>query len=216
MKKFFIGREHMSLVIGLGGLLTAGKDVVADHLVDKYGFVKMGMSDPLADALYVLNPRILIRGESEIVKEQFVFDQIYSYQDIIDVVGYVEAKTIPEVRSWLQKLGTEVGRDMLGKNIWVDAAEKKIRIAAGLGRNVVITGIRFPNELEMINDLNSIYTRSLSVWVERDTARNTSTSQHASEGSVRPDQFDCTLINDKDIPALHKATDDLLENIKNV
>ena len=203
----------MPLVIGIGGRLAAGKDEVADHLVATHGFIKMGMSDPLADALYVLNPRIGIAGDSDIVKEQFIFGQLYSYQDIIDTVGYVEAKTIPEVRSWLQKLGTEVGRDMLGKNIWVKAAESRIREQLNNNQNVVITGIRFPNELEMVNRLGNEenWFSGATLWISRPgLSTSKEAAQHASEGSVSEFDFQYNISNNGSRNDLYETADRFL------
>ena len=41
----------MDIVIGLTGLLRSGKDTAADHVVQKYGYIKVNMSDVLRDEL---------------------------------------------------------------------------------------------------------------------------------------------------------------------
>jgi hypothetical protein len=197
----------MPLVILVGGRLTSGKDTFADHLVAAHGFVKLGMSDTLAEALYRLDPWIPILETPQ-------GRELLRYQRIVDQVGYVQAKKNPEVRRLLQILGTEVGRQLLGQNIWVDAAKKKILELTSAGKDVVITGIRFPNELRLGYDLsNNHSTPAASVWVTRPSVEQ-GNSTHASEGSVSADDFEYVLTNDKDLKSLYTATDALLDTIR--
>ena len=167
----------------------------------------MGMSDPLAEALYILNPRIYVGYESaEVVKKQFIAGQIYFYQQIIDIVGYVEAKTISEVRRWLQVLGTEVGRQLIDEDVWVHAAQKKISKLRAEGKSVVITGIRFPNELDMLKADGHV-----SLYVFRPGYGG---DQHASENSIKPEDFVYHVYNDGNLQDLVNATDDFVDWLK--
>lgn len=191
-----------NIVIGVGGRLTAGKDVFADRLVEQHGFVKLGMSDTLAEALYRLNPWIDI-GE----------DGLARYQTLVDFEGYVSAKRYPEVRRLLQVLGTEVGRELLGENIWVDAARRRITEQLELGNNVVITGIRFPNELELFEYWeDDDFVAATTVWVDRPSLPAGDT--HASENSISPEDFEYQLLNDSTLEALEERSDALLEEIR--
>lgn len=219
------------LVIGVGGRLTAGKDVFADHLVEQHGFVKLGMSDVLAEALRRLNPWIpittpkkpkkwigalfswLSRGD---IGAGDAYVTFWRYQEFLEQEGYVEAKKNDEVRRLLQVLGTEVGRQLLGENIWVDALKKKILEVAG-DNPVILTGIRYPNELDMItkigwaNTFESPDVAGVTVWVDRPGL--SSSSNHSSEGSVKPEDFEYVLTNDKDLQALQIAASSLLGTI---
>lgn len=167
-------------LIGLGGRLRAGKDTVADALVVNRGFRKMGMSDALADALLVLDP---------VIPDWPTLGTSTRYSVIIRAVGYVEAKTNPEVRRLLQKLGTEVGRDMIDQNVWVDIIERRIRESLAAGVSVAVTGIRFPNEVSMIRRVGG----SL-VWVSRPALEDPA-GDHASESSVSVLDFDHHILN---------------------
>lgn len=159
-------------LIGLGGKLRAGKDVIGDYLEEKHDFVKLGMSDALNEALLKLNPHVRLEDTLKLIKitpdndvtgPHFVeAGRFVPYRFLHDAVGYVEAKKNPEVRRLLQVLGTEVGRDMIDPDVWVRMAEKKIREHWANGKSVVITAMRFPNEIAMLKRLGG-----LSVWVER-------------------------------------------------
>ena len=135
-------------IIGLNGVARAGKDTVAGILHDLYGYEVFSYSETLNDALIALNPWVddgrLPTGEPDVIR----------YADLVSSVGYEKAKEIPEVRRLLQAMGTEVGRNMFGENIWVDALMKKIK-----GKpKVVITNVRFPNEAE------AVWSRGGEVW----------------------------------------------------
>jgi hypothetical protein len=163
-------------LIGLGGKLRAGKDAVGDYLESEHDFVKLGMSDALNEALLKLDPLIPLGT---------ITPDHQRYSVYLEAVGgYVEAKKNPEVRRLLQVLGTEVGREMIDPDVWVRIAEKKILQHWTEGRDVVITAVRFPNEVEMIRRLGGT-----SVWIERDEAlRSPNAGTESSEGTGRPEE----------------------------
>ncbi len=183
----------MNKLVGIGGHLGAGKDVVADYLVEDHGWVKLGMSDILNRMMLLLNPYIPTEGG------------LVRYQDIHAERGYVDAKTHPEVRRLLQTFGTEIGRDMIDENLWVNLTAARIQDLRK-DFNVVVTGIRFPNELEMVHRLGGD-----TWWVERpDKFREHTINAHSSENSVDEVEFSLTLLNDSTIPKLLLDVDDLL------
>lgn len=189
----------MTRLIGLGGYATAGKDAVADFLVTDHGFMKMGMSDALLDVMTILNPYLTsVSFPDTHPPVRFV--------DHLEVVGYVEAKRHPEVRRLMQILGTEIGRNMLGPDTWADMARNKILAELDHGRSVAITGIRFPNEIDMIHSLGGAL-----VWVDRpgvEPARG-----HASDQSVSPEAFDVSLLNHGTLDDLQESTTEILRTL---
>ena len=193
-------------LIGLGGKLRAGKDVVGDYLEEKHGYVKLGMSDVLNEALLKLNPLIIIEKDSPLYKD-FSALPVVRYADMHLSLGYVEAKKNPEVRRLLQVLGTEVGRDMIDPDVWVRMAEKKIQDLWAEGKSVVITAMRFPNEIDMLNRLGG-----LSVWIERpDEERLNNAGEaiqsHASENSVSSKDFSYVMMNDGTLEQLYRKVE---------
>lgn len=197
--------EKLPALIGIGGLLQHGKDTVADYLVEKHGWVKMGMSDPLNEALLILNPWVKIDNYiSHPIMRVVQFDPgFYPYQEIYATLGYVRAKKIPDVRAYLQRLGTEVGRNLLGENIWVNAAEMKIEKLTAEGKNVILTGVRYPNELALIHRQGGELW-----WVERPSLVNAdSSASHSSENSVTREDFDLVVYNDGTLAELYETVD---------
>lgn len=179
-------------LLGLGGLPESGKDVVADRLVEAHGFVKIGMSDVLNEALIKLNPRV--EGEHGVA---------YRYSTLVDCYGYTVAKAkFPEVRRLLRVLGTEVGRDLLGEDTWVKAVDAKIyRIGVAGNRKVVVTGIRYPNELRMIKR----YGAGVAWWIDR--PGHDTRSSHTSDNALGEMDFDRTIVNNGTPSELYALVD---------
>lgn len=179
-------------LIGIGGLLASGKDTVADYLVDEYAWHKMGMSDPLHNAMLTLNAIVAIHPHS---------GSIIRYGDLTDDVGYVEAKNLPEYRRLLQVFGTEVVRELFGNTVWVDNARKRIKAVLDAGGDVILTGLRYPNEVELIRELGGT-----TWWVDR-PGFLISGSTHTSENSVSEEDFDVTIENVGTLADLYAVVD---------
>jgi hypothetical protein len=140
-------RPRQRQVIGLCGYAGAGKDEAAKGLVDPADFMRwarVSFADPLREALLALNPVVHcsdMKGES-----------YWRLSDLISEWDWDHAKRRSDARELLQRLGTEVGRDIIDPNCWVNIARRKIE-SLPAGTNVVITDCRFPNELDMIRSL---------------------------------------------------------------
>lgn len=138
------------LHIGVCGYATAGKDVVADVLVDRFGFVKVNMSDALDRYLQVLDPMVTGESVSDLHRE-FGLDLTAPprrYSEIRREMSLTKAKRLPEVRRLMQKLGTEVGRD-IDPMLWVNVMKRN----AAQHDYVVTTGIRYPEEADAVDVL---------------------------------------------------------------
>jgi len=126
----------MEALLGISGYAGAGKDALADLLVEHFGFVKMAFADPMRDIASAIDPVV-----------GWVHDGPVRYNDAVEFHGYDDAKfEYPEVRQFLQRLGTEGGREILGENIWVDTGLGR----AQAHRRVVFSDMRFQNEAEAI------------------------------------------------------------------
>ena len=126
------------MIVGLSGYAQSGKDSVAAILAE-CGFTRRAFADPLRAALYALDPLLATDAGNGPVR----------YSALIDRLGYESArKTVfaPEIRRLLQRLGTEVGRDLFGEDFWVDQA---MRLDPG---HYVFTDCRFLNEAKAIVD----------------------------------------------------------------
>lgn len=183
--------KNAPIVLGLGGLKESGKDTVADYLAERHGFVKFGMSDPLHAALLVLDPVVHItRDEANKLWAEGIdsLGTYMRYSFITEQLGYVRAKEIADYRRLLQVFGTDIGRNMIGEDTWLNSAKRTIADEVAAGNNVVLTSTRFPNEIQMIEKFGGS-----TWWVHREFKRDE--DLHASEQSVGENDFGHVIMN---------------------
>lgn len=140
----------MTKVIGICGLKGAGKDTIGDIICkNDDSFVKMSFADTLKDITAILMgwDRSLLQGDTLESREwREKADDYWS-----DAFGKMITPRII-----LQQLGTEVLRNHFLQSIWVDSLKKKIMNS---DKNIIITDVRFPNEIDMIKELGGTIYR---------------------------------------------------------
>jgi hypothetical protein len=140
-----VGFEKTPPLIGLMGQKRSGKDTVAGFLTADHGFVRLAFADALRDALLKVDPYVG-RGDLRV-------------SDLIGAVGWEGVKGSPagpEVRRLLQEFGVAVRA--VREDAWVavvmrDAAtirEGGPGTPSPVGRSVVVTDVRFPDEAAAI------------------------------------------------------------------
>ena len=170
------------MIIGLSGYAQVGKDTVANYLVNNHGFVKVSFADPIREALYRLNPKV------NIADMHGVF-----LASAVDGLGWENVKAdSPDTRGLLQRLGTEVGREMFGEDFWVNQG----LLRAKEHQNVVFADVRFENEA------NAIKKNGGQVWRinKRDHGP---VNNHDSETALDNYDFDDVIYNNASLDALH-------------
>jgi hypothetical protein len=174
------------MIIGVSGYAQSGKDTVANYLVENYGFVKISFADPIREALYKLDPKIRV---DEMVGA--------SLANAVDHMGWEEVKKLSsDARELLQRMGTEVGREMFGKDFWVNQAMLKAREHD----KVVFADVRFPNEVE------AILGASGDVWrvYKKDV---TPVNRHVSETALDDYRFKREIHNIGSFDDLYEIVD---------
>jgi hypothetical protein len=174
------------MILALSGSARSGKDTIADYLVEHHGYVKMSFADPIREALYRLNPEITDMS-----------GLIYKFQQAVNLFGWEDMKEyFPMYRVLMQRMGTEVGREMFGEDIWVNAAMER---AKGNDR-VVLADCRYPNEADAVRALGG------KIWrVERDGVLPA--NEHASEHAMVGYDFDRRLDNSAELDVLYELVD---------
>lgn len=167
------------MIIGLSGYAGSGKDTAADVLVENFGFAKVAFADKVREALYALNPVVGTVGH---------YGTLVTLRDVIDRFGwqgYKETSYAKEIRRLAQTLGTSVGRDTLGSNVWINATMESLPIT----KNIVFSDVRFENEMDAVLGLSdSVMWRVVRSGVGP-------TNDHISETALDNRRFDAVIRN---------------------
>ncbi len=176
-------------VIGLSGWARSGKDTVASFLIENHGYTKMSFADPIREALVRLNPKIDVYGLGYI-----------SLNWAVEKMGWEKLKDeAPEVRGLMQRMGTEVGREMFSPDFWVDAAMKR----AVDGSKIVFSDCRYPNEADAVKKLGGRMIR-----IEREGVAPA--NAHPSETALDDYDFDVVIDNGSSLDVLFENLDKTL------
>lgn len=178
------------MIIGITGVATAGKDSVADAIVELFtNFVKRGWADALRRDMWILNPIVAVEETFDYVDGVPRKSQPVTYQQAVERYGYNEAKAkYPEVRRLLQVYGTDVHRSA-NENFWIDRTFDTFEPFV----NYVLADTRFPNEAAACDKL-ILVTRPGVVAV----------NGHVSDAGLVFDLADVTIVNDGDLDDLRK------------
>lgn len=177
------------VIIGLSGYAQSGKDTVAGILVRQCGFQRVAFADTIRDFAMAANPLIPY------------WDGHFPLARVINAVGYDEAKHNPEVRRFLQDLGMAMRK--ISVDAWVNAAMRKVDASE---QPVVITDVRFPNEVDAIRARDGFMVRIHRPGVGQ-------VNGHVSETALDGHDMDFALVNSGTIEDLARETSDVLADI---
>ena len=208
------------MIIGIVGLIGAGKDTIADYLVNIHQFRRESFANSLKDAVaHVFNwERELLEGRTKQSRE---------WREQPDPWWSTRLGQPITPRWVLQYWGTEVCRKGFHDDIWIASLENKIRNSRD---DIVISDCRFPNEIKAIKAAGGIVIRVVRgpepVWFElarsvnQGPTRNTSWrlsknelekhNVHASETAWIGTEFDAIIDNNQD------GMDNLFQQVKNL
>jgi hypothetical protein len=219
------------MIIGFVGFIGSGKDTAADYLVNFHGFRRDSFANTLKDAVACVFgwDRTLLEGRTKEARE---------WREQVDT-WWAERLNMPGLtpRLMLQLWGTEVCRNGFHDDIWIASLENKMRKTTD---NIVISDVRFPNEIKAIHNAGGIvvrikrgddpewYDAAVSVNAGPNGNATWSLSKallnqlkiHASETAWVGGNIDSTIYNDTTIDALFDQiakllpTSDLSDDIK--
>jgi hypothetical protein len=137
------------MIIGFVGFIGSGKDTAADYLVNFHGFRRDSFANTLKDAVAAVFgwDRVLLEGRTKEAREwREQKDEWWSTRLGRDITP----------RWILQYWGTEVCRNGFHDDIWIASLENKMRKTTD---NIVISDVRFPNEIKAIHNAGGIVVR---------------------------------------------------------
>ena len=211
----------MTQIIGLIGFINSGKGTVATHLVEKYNFRQDSFAASLKDACSVIFgwPRHLLEGDTKESRE---------WRDQVDL-WWTEKLHIPNFspRLALQIVGTDVLRNHFNQDLWFLTLQNRIR--NNPEQHVVISDVRFPNEIKFIREQNGILIRvnrgPIPVWYETALLANNGNSSakeemkekyshiHFSEWAWIGSNIDFMINNDYTIEILNSQIEGIINGM---
>lgn len=213
----------MSKLIGICGLKGSGKDTIAKMLPIEWK--KMAFADTLKDITATLFgwDRFMLEGSTE--QSRKWREEVSNYwSKELGIANFTP-------RLALQTLGTDVFRDHFNQDIWVKVLKHKI---INSNDNIVVTDVRFPNEVEMIKSVGGKIVQVIrgdlpEWWPVAEELNNKHIygpndlekwkclegihpSEYSLAGIINPDYI---IHNDLDLEFLHKKVDDMLDRLYN-
>lgn len=201
------------MILGIVGFIGSGKGTVGDLLVEK-GFHKDSFAAPLKDACSIIFgwPRELLEGDTELSRK---------WREEPDAFWSEKFGKSFSPRLALQLMGTEAGRNVFHPDIWVVSLLNRAK-----GRDIVVTDVRFKNEVAHIQDNGGLIIRVKRgpepLWFE-DFARHNQSPEiysrpdvdiHVSETDWIGCYWDYLIENNGTIEDLGRKIDDILTRIK--
>lgn len=174
-----MGADNLPQVVALTGAAGSGKSTAADYLVKHYGYQRVKFADPLKQMLRCMGLGDLhIEGH---LKES--------------PVEWLDGRT---PRYLMQTLGTEWGRHMVSRDIWITIWRNTVDgwINAEPGCKIVVDDCRFANEAEAVRNLGGRI-----IALHRPGAGLP--GQHASESGIKGGDLR-VVVNDGDVAQLHQ------------
>ena len=165
------------VIIGISGWARSGKDTIADYMVKTHGFKKLSFGQAVKDSLYALNPG--------------------SLKEAVDKDGWDIVKQDPEVRRLLQRMGTEVGRNLYGEDFWVNQTFKNIESE---DYDFVIPDVRFKSEANEIKKRGGVIIRVSRSGV-------VAPNDHISEHDLDNYKFDAIIENNGSLDELYEKVE---------
>jgi hypothetical protein len=212
----------MTRIVGLLGYIGSGKGTVATQLVEEYNFRQDSFAASLKDACAAMFdwPRHLLEGDTKESRE---------YREVVDE-WWAQQLGIPNFtpRYALQIMGTDVLRNNFHQDMWFLTLRNRIR--KNPEQSVVISDVRFPNEIKFIQDQGGILikvNRGIDpAWYETAVMANkgnsiaknimekTYSSAHLSEWAWVGSKIDYEVNNNGSMEELNIQVQDILKNIK--
>jgi len=195
------------MIIGFHGCKGAGKDTAGKFLVDTYDFQKVAFADPLKEAVAVLF-NLTVQEVDDLKSSPAYIELNHDWQDVM--VDYADGtKFDPWTRigwrEFLQRFGTEMGRNTFGRDFWVDLWEDYLYRNSIHEDNIVATDVRFKNEAEKIQHMGGTVVEIIRPEYEPDG--------HESEEPLPRILIDAQINNNGTIEDLHVDVHELIKQL---
>jgi hypothetical protein len=194
------------MLIGLSGAAGAGKDAVALALTERHNFKRFALATKMKECALAIDP-IVDFDMTTVALDTGVRVRPIRLSELIEKMGPEKAKKHPEVRRLYQRIGTEMGRETISKDLWVKLVFELM--ADQRGRDVVISDVRFLNEADAIRRRGGFLWRVIrpGAGLEGEAAKHVSETELQDEDGL----YDEIIHNDGTLEDLAAKAADALK-----
>lgn len=167
--------DNLPRVVALSGVAGSGKSTVASHLIKRYGYTRLKFAGPLKAMCRAIGmtDAMIEGGEKELP------------------VSWLSGRS---PRYFMQRLGTDFGRDLIGPDLWVGLFQKAANDVLAAGGRVVVDDCRFDNEADTVRAMGGVVLKL--------EGRGGIGASHVSERIT--ERVDATVPNDGSIDDLRR------------
>lgn len=191
--KICLHADYTYPIIGLIGARGSGKTTCASYLKENYNFTEFSFADPVKKVVEIIYgfDYDTLKGDTPEKREARV-----KIQDPVWDQNMIQA---------MQFIGTELFRNHMDQDVWIKIMKRNIESCIKSGKRVVISDLRYPNEIEFVRSLGG------KVWVLelQQSVQASCTDTHSSETSAK------SAIQDTDTVIHNDLTNSYFVNIKN-
>jgi Deoxynucleotide monophosphate kinase len=182
------------MLIGLTGNMGVGKDTAAQFLVEHYGFVRHAFADRLKLSVAALTG----------VPIESVDDWKNNPHRAIAIMDGDRVVASMTWRTFLQRVGTEMGRMTFGESFWIDIWKKEYDHMRQLNyaRHVVVPDVQFHNEAMMIKACHGTVVEVVRPGYEGD------------DPGIPQELIDVRILNNGTIPQFEIEVGDMLKGVR--
>lgn len=180
------------MIIGIAGFAGSGKDTLAKAICLNHGFASFAFADKLKEIIADLYDLPI----------EYFHDRVLKNKPHANLNGKSPRKAA-------QLIGTQGFRDMIDPMTWINYVMRRARETMATGKSVVITDVRFPEELQTIRSFQG----SLLIGLEREGSESYA---HESEAYI-PEiirQCDVVISNNGSIQDLATKGNEVVAKVK--
>ena len=196
-------------IVGIIGPIGAGKDTIAEYLINNCAYKKLSFASRVKDVAAVAFGwnRTMLEGDTPASRQ---------WRETKDTFW----ETTP--RYALQRIGTEMFRAHIRDDFWIRIVEQQIQQAKEAGvKGVVITDCRFENEIRMLQRLGGkilhVHREAPPVWAKQAMEGNpfdTSLGIHITDWNAWAfyNEAEIYVENTTDLSSLHTELDSIFND----